>query len=72
MGVRKIGFGATSGEVAELKTEGLYRYYRYPEYVADMAILPGWAVRSASGGRFMWLPLVSLFWLPRHLPKNLD
>ena len=49
MGVRKIGFGATSGEVAELKTDGLYRYSRNPQYVADMAILLGWAMLSASG-----------------------
>lgn len=49
MGVRKIGFGATSGEVAELKTDGLYRYSRNPQYVADMAILTGWAMLSASG-----------------------
>ncbi|MEP3331136.1 isoprenylcysteine carboxylmethyltransferase family protein [Sedimentitalea sp.] len=49
MGVRKIGFGATSGEVAELKTDGLYRYSRNPQYVADMVILLGWAVLSASG-----------------------
>ncbi len=49
MGVRKIGLGATSGEVAELKTDGLYRYSRNPQYVADMAILVGWAVLSASG-----------------------
>lgn len=49
MGVQKIGFDATSGEVAELKTDGLYRYSRNPQYVADMAILVGWAVLSASG-----------------------
>lgn len=49
MGVRKIGFGATSGEVAELKTDGPYRYSRNPQYVADMVILLGWAVLSASG-----------------------
>lgn len=49
IGVMKIGFAATSGEVAELKTDGLYRYSRNPQYVADMAILIGWAVLSASG-----------------------
>jgi len=49
IGVRKIGFGATSGEVAELKTDGLYGYSRNPQYVADMAILIGWAMLSASG-----------------------
>ena len=49
IGVRKIGFGATSGEVAELETDGPYRYSRNPQYVADMAILIGWAMLSASG-----------------------
>lgn len=55
IGVRKIGFGATSGEVAALKTDGLYRYSRNPQYVADMTILVGWAVLSASG----WAILVA-------------
>jgi len=55
MGVRKIGFGATSGEVAELKTDGLYGYSRNPQYVADMAILIGWAMLSASG----WAAIVA-------------
>lgn len=54
-GVVKLGFAATSGEVAELKTDGLYRYSRNPQYVADMAILVGWAVLSASG----WAVLVA-------------
>ncbi|MEH6521174.1 MAG: methyltransferase [Sulfitobacter sp.] len=49
IGVRNIGFGATSGEVARLKTDGLYGYSRNPQYVADMAILIGWAMLSASG-----------------------
>ncbi|WP_298861052.1 PEMT/PEM2 methyltransferase family protein [uncultured Sulfitobacter sp.] len=57
MGVRKIGLGATSGEVAELKTDGLYRYSRNPQYVADMVILIGWAVLSASG----WAACVATF-----------
>lgn len=48
--VAKIGFGATSGEVDQLKTDGLYAYSRNPQYVADMAILIGWAILSAS----MW------------------
>ena len=47
-GVIKIGFAATSGEVDTLKTDGLYAYSRNPQYVADMAIITGWAVLSAS------------------------
>lgn len=56
-GVMKIGFAATSGEVAELKTDGLYRYSRNPQYMADMAILIGWAVLSASG----WAAFIAAF-----------
>lgn len=47
-GVLNIGFDATSGEVDTLKTDGLYAWSRNPQYVADMAILLGWAVLSAS------------------------
>ncbi len=57
IGVRKIGFGATSGEVADLNSDGVYRYSRNPQYVADMAILIGWAVLSASG----WVACIAAF-----------
>ncbi len=46
--VAGIGIKATSGDVAELKTDGLYRWSRNPQYVADMGIFIGWAVLSAS------------------------
>ncbi|MPZ24249.1 MAG: DUF1295 domain-containing protein [Dehalococcoidia bacterium] len=48
MGVLEIGFAATSGEATGLRTGGLYRYSRNPQYVADMAMVAGWAVLSAS------------------------
>ena len=44
----KIGMAATSGEATGLVTSGLYRWSRNPQYVADMAILIGWGVLSAS------------------------
>ena len=47
-GVQKIGMEATSGEATGLVTDGLYRWSRNPQYVADMAILIGWAILSAS------------------------
>lgn len=47
-GVLKIGMAATSGEATGLVTSGLYRWSRNPQYVADMAILIGWGVLSAS------------------------
>ena len=45
-----IGFGAnqTMGAEGRLKTDGLYRVSRNPQYVADIAILIGWALLSAS------------------------
>lgn len=47
-GVLKIGMAATSGEATGLVTNGLYRWSRNPQYVADMAILIGWGILSAS------------------------
>ena len=46
--VINIGMKATSGEIDELKTGGFYKYSRNPQYVADIAILLGWSVLSAS------------------------
>ena len=43
-----IGLDATSGAKAELKTDGFYRWSRNPQYVADMGILVGWTILSAS------------------------
>lgn len=55
-GVAQIGLKATSGEATGLRTDGLYRYSRNPQYVADMGILVGWSILSAS----VWaLPVVA-------------
>ena len=45
-----IGFGAnqTMGAEGQLKTDGLYRFSRNPQYVSDIAILIGWPLLSAS------------------------
>ncbi|MGO4909851.1 isoprenylcysteine carboxylmethyltransferase family protein [Pseudorhodobacter sp. W20_MBD10_FR17] len=45
-----IGFGAdqTMGAAGQLKTDGLYRFSRNPQYVSDIAILTGWAILSAT------------------------
>ena len=56
-GVAQIGLAATSGEATGLRTKGLYRYSRNPQYVADVLILIGWSVLTASG---LALPLVVL------------
>lgn len=56
LGVHQLGFNATSGESDRLVNNGLYRYSRNPQYVADMGILVGWSVLSAS----LWaIPLVA-------------
>ena len=54
-GVKMLGLAATSGAPDTLKTGGLYRYSRNPQYTADIAMLTGWAILSAS----LWpLPLI--------------
>ena len=56
-GVGKIGMAATSGEASGLKTDGIYNWSRNPQYVADITILLGWAMLSAS----LWaLPVLTL------------
>lgn len=47
-GVFHLGFEATSGGETGLKTRGLYRFSRNPQYVADMSILIGIGLLSAS------------------------
>lgn len=54
-GVKILGLAATSGAPGALKTKGLYRYSRNPQYTADIAMLLGWSILSAS----LWpVPLV--------------
>ena len=48
---------ATSGEATGLKTDGLYSWSRNPQYMADVIILIGWGVLTAS----LWaLPVLSI------------
>ena len=46
--VGKFGIEQTGGAKGTLKTDGLYRYSRNPQYVADAAMIVGWLVLSAS------------------------
>ena len=56
-GVFKIGMAATSGEATGLKTDGLYKWSRNPQYMADIIILIGWGVLAAS----LWiLPVLAI------------
>jgi len=46
--VAKFGIEQTGGAEGTLKTDGLYRYSRNPQYVADAAMIAGWLILSAS------------------------
>ena len=55
-GVKTIGLAATSGAKARLKTNGLYKYTRNPQYLADISSLIGWGLLSSS----VWaLPVIT-------------
>lgn len=46
--VFRFGIPQTGGEVGSLKTDGLYRYSRNPQYVADTAMIAGWMLLTAA------------------------
>ncbi|MCR9111207.1 MAG: phosphatidylethanolamine N-methyltransferase family protein [Rhodobacteraceae bacterium] len=46
----KFGFAQTGGAKGTLRTSGIYRYSRNPQYVADIAMIVGWTVLCASPG----------------------
>jgi len=46
--VIRFGLPQTGGAVGQLEVDGLYRYSRNPQYVANIAILFGWAFLCAS------------------------
>ena len=46
--VSRFGIPQTGGEVGSLKTDGLYRYSRNPQYVADTAMIVGWMLLTAA------------------------
>lgn len=48
--VAKFGVAKTGGAGGSLRTSGLYRYSRNPQYVADCLMLTGWILLSASSG----------------------
>ena len=43
-----FGVPQTGGAKGTLRTAGLYRYSRNPQYVADIAIVAGWIILSAA------------------------
>lgn len=46
--VFRFGIPQTSGAVGDLRTDGLYRFSRNPQYVADILMVVGWMLLSAS------------------------
>ncbi|WP_299140238.1 isoprenylcysteine carboxylmethyltransferase family protein [uncultured Tateyamaria sp.] len=57
--VMKFGVDQTGGASGVLRTGGLYRYSRNPQYVSDMMIVLGWMLMSASPSAFV-IGLVSV------------
>lgn len=48
MEVSHFGVPQTGGAKGTLRTTGMYRYSRNPQYVADIAIVSGWLILSAA------------------------
>lgn len=46
--VSRFGMAQTGGAVGELRTGGLYRYSRNPQYVADILMIVGWMLLTAA------------------------
>lgn len=50
--VAHFGVPQTGGAKGTLRTDGMYRYSRNPQYVADIAIVVGWMVLSSAPWAF--------------------
>lgn len=48
--VMQFGIDQTGGAKGALRTSGMYRYSRNPQYMADIAMIVGWIVLCASPG----------------------
>lgn len=48
MEVSHFGVAQTGGAKGTLRTEGMYRYSRNPQYMADIGIVSGWIILSAA------------------------
>ena len=46
----QFGIAQTGGAKGSLRTSGMYRYSRNPQYAADIAMIVGWIVLSGSLG----------------------
>ena len=80
--VRSFGIAQTSGSEGTLKTDGIYRYSRNPQYVADAFMILGWLVLSASPSVLavgilaiavlMIAPFAEEPWLREHFGREFD
>ena len=50
--VSHFGVPQTGGAKGSLRTEGMYRYSRNPQYMADITIVAGWMILSAAPSVF--------------------
>lgn len=51
--VLKFGLAQTGGAQGALRTEGLYRVTRNPQYLADIGIIAGWSLLAAAPWTFV-------------------
>lgn len=51
--VMKFGLAQTGGAPGALRTEGLYRYSRNPQYLADIGIIAGWSLLADAPWAFV-------------------
>jgi len=59
--VKKFGVAQTGGARGKLRTEGLYRFSRNPQYLADIAMIVGWIMLScAPWAFFLGIPAISI------------
>jgi len=49
-----FGIAQTGGDKGKLRTEGLYRFSRNPQYLADIIMIIGWIILTSS----MWVLIV--------------
>jgi protein-S-isoprenylcysteine O-methyltransferase Ste14 len=54
--VAHFGIAQTGGAKGTLRIDGMYRYSRNPQYVADIAIVSGWILLCASA----WVAVVGI------------
>lgn len=78
--VAKFGMRQTGGAEGTLRTDGLYRYSRNPQYVADALMIAGWLALCASWQAlpvglfgivlFLIAPLAEEPWMKQHYGKS--